>query len=47
MILYGTPASLPDRIAQLREETGMEYLLCAPLSQGSFELFTDKVLPRL
>jgi alkanesulfonate monooxygenase SsuD/methylene tetrahydromethanopterin reductase-like flavin-dependent oxidoreductase (luciferase family) len=47
VILYGTPASLPDRIDRLREETGLEYLLCAPLSHRSFELFTDKVLPRL
>jgi hypothetical protein len=31
----------------LREEMFLEYLLCAPLSQESFTLFTDKVLPRL
>ncbi len=47
VILWGTPASLPERIHRLREEIGLDYLLCAPLSHGSFELFTDKVLPRL
>ena len=47
VVLWGTPASLPERIHKLREEIGLEYLLCAPLSHGSFELFTDKVLPHL
>jgi alkanesulfonate monooxygenase SsuD/methylene tetrahydromethanopterin reductase-like flavin-dependent oxidoreductase (luciferase family) len=47
VILWGTPASLPERIARLRQQTGLDYLLCAPLSHGSFELFTDKVLPHL
>ncbi len=47
IILYGTPDSLVDEIARLREEMFLDYLLCAPLSHDSFMLFTEKVLPRL
>ena len=27
------------------EEMPLEYLLCAPLSPGTFDLFTEKVMP--
>lgn len=47
VVLYGTPDALVDRIAALRETMFLDYLLCAPLSHTSFELFTEKVLPRL
>jgi alkanesulfonate monooxygenase SsuD/methylene tetrahydromethanopterin reductase-like flavin-dependent oxidoreductase (luciferase family) len=47
VVLHGTPDSLVDRIAELRQTAGVDYLMCAPLSHGSFVLFTDKVLPRL
>jgi alkanesulfonate monooxygenase SsuD/methylene tetrahydromethanopterin reductase-like flavin-dependent oxidoreductase (luciferase family) len=43
--ICGTPEACLDQIARLREELPMEYLLCAPLSQRSFLLFTEKVLP--
>jgi len=36
-----------DEILRLREEIGLDYLLCAPLSHQSFMLLTEKVLPRL
>ncbi|MGH7803750.1 MAG: LLM class flavin-dependent oxidoreductase, partial [Candidatus Binatia bacterium] len=45
VVLYGTPESLVDEIAQLRAEMNLEYLMCAPLSHESFTLFTDEVLP--
>ncbi len=45
IVLYGTPASLIDEIERLREDMFLDYLLCAPLSHGSFRLFTEKVLP--
>ncbi|MCS5638347.1 MAG: LLM class flavin-dependent oxidoreductase [Myxococcota bacterium] len=45
--LYGTPESLVDQLLELREEMGLEYLLCAPLSHESFELFSKRVLPKL
>ena len=47
VILYGTPDVLVDEIARLKEEMFLDYLLCAPLSHGSFVLFTDEVLPRI
>jgi len=47
VVLYGTPDQLVDRLAQLKEEMFLDYLLCAPLSHSSFMLFTEKVLPRL
>ena len=42
-----TPDAVVDQILRLREEIGLEYLLCAPLSYESFMLLTEKVLPRL
>ena len=47
VMIYGTPDEVVDEIQRLREEIGLEYLLCAPLSHSSFVLFTDEVLPRL
>jgi alkanesulfonate monooxygenase SsuD/methylene tetrahydromethanopterin reductase-like flavin-dependent oxidoreductase (luciferase family) len=47
VILYGTPDKVGDEILRLREEIGLDYLLCAPLSHQSFMLLTEKVLPRL
>jgi alkanesulfonate monooxygenase SsuD/methylene tetrahydromethanopterin reductase-like flavin-dependent oxidoreductase (luciferase family) len=47
VILHGTPERVVDRIQALREEIGLGYLLCAPLSHESFTLLTERVLPRL
>ena len=47
VILYGTPEKVGDDILRLREEIGLDYLLCAPLSHQTFMLLTEKVLPRL
>lgn len=47
MILYGTPEKVLDDILRLREEIGLDYLLCAPLSHETFVLLTEKLLPRL
>jgi alkanesulfonate monooxygenase SsuD/methylene tetrahydromethanopterin reductase-like flavin-dependent oxidoreductase (luciferase family) len=47
VILHGTPASVLEQIAGLREAARLNYLLCAPLSQASFTLLTEKILPRL
>ena len=47
VILHGTPAAVLDQIARLRDEIGVGYLLCAPLSHESFVLLTDEILPRL
>jgi alkanesulfonate monooxygenase SsuD/methylene tetrahydromethanopterin reductase-like flavin-dependent oxidoreductase (luciferase family) len=47
MVIHGSPESVRDEIARLRSEMNLEYLLCAPLSQETFALFTDEVLPQL
>jgi len=47
VILHGTPEAVVDQILQLRDEMGLDYLLCAPLSHETFMLLTEQVLPRL
>ena len=47
VILHGTPDSFVDQVHRLKEEIGLNYLMCAPLSRDSFRLLADKVLPRL
>lgn len=47
VILHGTPASMVEQIARLKDEIGLNYLMCAPLSQQTFHLLADQVLPRL
>lgn len=47
VIVWGTPDQVIDKLAQLQEECKLDSLLCAPLSHGTFEQFTDHVLPRL
>jgi alkanesulfonate monooxygenase SsuD/methylene tetrahydromethanopterin reductase-like flavin-dependent oxidoreductase (luciferase family) len=44
--IYGTPEKVVDQLQELREAMALDYLLCAPLSHGSFELFTERVLPK-
>ncbi len=46
-MLYGTPESLVDQLQRLEQEMPLDYLMCAPLSHRSFELFTERVLPKL
>jgi alkanesulfonate monooxygenase SsuD/methylene tetrahydromethanopterin reductase-like flavin-dependent oxidoreductase (luciferase family) len=47
VIMHGTPDKVTDEILRLREEVGLDYLLCAPLSYQSFMLLTEQVLPRI
>jgi alkanesulfonate monooxygenase SsuD/methylene tetrahydromethanopterin reductase-like flavin-dependent oxidoreductase (luciferase family) len=47
VILHGTPESLIDQIARLKEEIGLNYLMCAPLSRETFRLLAEKVVPRV
>jgi len=47
VILHGTPEALVDKVAELKETVGLNYLMCAPLSRDTFKLLADKVLPRL
>jgi alkanesulfonate monooxygenase SsuD/methylene tetrahydromethanopterin reductase-like flavin-dependent oxidoreductase (luciferase family) len=45
--IHGFPERVVDEIQALREQIGLDYLMCAPLSHESFMLFTDRVLPKL
>jgi alkanesulfonate monooxygenase SsuD/methylene tetrahydromethanopterin reductase-like flavin-dependent oxidoreductase (luciferase family) len=47
VVIRGTPERVTDKILELRETIGLEYLMCAPLSHQSFMLFTEQVLPKL
>jgi alkanesulfonate monooxygenase SsuD/methylene tetrahydromethanopterin reductase-like flavin-dependent oxidoreductase (luciferase family) len=47
VIIHGSPTRVADEILRLREEIGLDYLLCAPLSHQSFLLFTHEVIPTL
>ena len=47
VIIHGTPESVLDQILGLGETAALNYLLCAPLSQESFTLITDQILPKL
>jgi alkanesulfonate monooxygenase SsuD/methylene tetrahydromethanopterin reductase-like flavin-dependent oxidoreductase (luciferase family) len=47
LIIHGTPEAVVDQILGLQQSAALNYLLCAPLSQQSFTLLTDKVLPAL
>jgi alkanesulfonate monooxygenase SsuD/methylene tetrahydromethanopterin reductase-like flavin-dependent oxidoreductase (luciferase family) len=47
VIIHGTPEAVVDQILGLQDSAALNYLLCAPLSQQSFALLTDKVLPAL
>jgi alkanesulfonate monooxygenase SsuD/methylene tetrahydromethanopterin reductase-like flavin-dependent oxidoreductase (luciferase family) len=46
VVLHGTPEALVDKVAELKETIGLNYLMCAPLSRDSFRLLADKVMPR-
>lgn len=47
VILHGTPDAVVERIRQLEQEIGLNYLMCAPLSRQSFQLLVDQVVPKL
>ena len=47
VIIHGTPESVLDQILGLKESAALNYLLCAPLSQESFTLLTDRILPQV
>ena len=47
VVIHGSPGRVAEQIRALREEIGLHYLLCAPLSQTSFLLLTEEVIPKL
>ena len=46
-IIHGTPEEVADKLIELRETIGLDYLIASPLSHETFMLFTERVLPRL
>ena len=46
VIIHGSPQRLVDELQGL-EEMPLGYLLVSPLSDKTFDLFTERVLPRL
>jgi alkanesulfonate monooxygenase SsuD/methylene tetrahydromethanopterin reductase-like flavin-dependent oxidoreductase (luciferase family) len=46
-VIWGSPARVRDELARLRDALPLEYLMIAPLSEASFTLFVDEVLPAL
>jgi alkanesulfonate monooxygenase SsuD/methylene tetrahydromethanopterin reductase-like flavin-dependent oxidoreductase (luciferase family) len=47
VVIHGTPEAVRDQLEKLRSEMSLSYLLAAPLSEESFRLFTDRVLPHV
>ena len=47
VIVYGSPERVTDELRRLESEMPLDYLLLSPLSEKSFDLFTEQVLPNL
>ena len=47
VIIHGSPERVLDTLRRLEEEIPLRYLLLSPLSEKTFELFTQRVLPHL
>jgi alkanesulfonate monooxygenase SsuD/methylene tetrahydromethanopterin reductase-like flavin-dependent oxidoreductase (luciferase family) len=45
VVICGTPEKVIDDLQELQETLPLDYLMCAPLSHSSFEMFSEKVLP--
>jgi alkanesulfonate monooxygenase SsuD/methylene tetrahydromethanopterin reductase-like flavin-dependent oxidoreductase (luciferase family) len=47
VIIHGSPERVVDTLRRLEEEIPLDYLLLSPLSEKTFDLFTEKVLPHV
>lgn len=47
VIIHGSPERVVDILKRLAEELPLDYLLLSPLSEKSFDLFTERVLPHV
>ena len=47
VVIHGSPERVVDKLLALEEEVPLGYLLLSPLSEKTFGLFTDRVLPRV
>jgi alkanesulfonate monooxygenase SsuD/methylene tetrahydromethanopterin reductase-like flavin-dependent oxidoreductase (luciferase family) len=47
VVIHGCPERVVDTLLALEEEVPLGYLLLSPLSEKTFGLFTDRVLPHV
>ncbi len=47
VIIHGSPERVVDELRRLESDLPLDYLLLSPLSEKSFDLFTERVLPKL
>ena len=47
VVIHGSPERVVDQLLQLESEIPLDSLLLSPLSERTFELFTDRVLPHV
>jgi alkanesulfonate monooxygenase SsuD/methylene tetrahydromethanopterin reductase-like flavin-dependent oxidoreductase (luciferase family) len=47
VVIHGCPERVVDTLQRLEEEVPLGYLLLSPLSEKTFGLFTDRVLPHV
>ena len=47
VVIHGSPEKVVDTLKRLEEEMPLDYLLLSPLSEKTFGLFTDRVLPHV
>ncbi len=47
IVLWGCPERVADLLLEYEQDKQLNYLLCSPLSNQTFTLFNDEVLPRL
>jgi alkanesulfonate monooxygenase SsuD/methylene tetrahydromethanopterin reductase-like flavin-dependent oxidoreductase (luciferase family) len=47
VVIHGSPERVLDVLQRLEAEVPLGYLLLSPLSEKTFELFTDRVLPHV
>ena len=47
VVIHGCPERVVDELLTLEEQVPLGYLLLSPLSEKTFGLFTDRVLPHV
>ena len=47
VVIHGSPERVVEQLQALEEEVPLGYLLLSPLSEKTFSLFTDRVLPHI
>jgi alkanesulfonate monooxygenase SsuD/methylene tetrahydromethanopterin reductase-like flavin-dependent oxidoreductase (luciferase family) len=47
VVIHGSPERVVDTLLRLQAEMPLDYLLLSPLSEKTFGLFTDRVLPHV